>query len=59
MPVGSLAAGALAEVIGIRRTLFIGAMGYLLSNLWLVFSPIRHLRELPEATRTVAAGEGA
>lgn len=49
LPVGALAGGMIAEVIGMRITMFAGALGFLLSTLWLVFSPIRHLRDLPDA----------
>ena len=47
MPLGALAGGALAEAAGIRTALFAGAVGVLLSTLCLVFSPVRHIRELP------------
>jgi len=46
---GSLAAGALAERVGIRATLTIGVCGLLLPFLRLFFSPVRHLREAPTA----------
>ena len=49
LPLGSLAGGVLAQSIGIRQTMLIAALGYLLSTLWFTFSPIRHLRQLPEA----------
>ena len=52
---GALAGGAIAQAIGMRATLLAGALGFLLSGVWLVCSPIRHLRELPKA---VAATEG-
>jgi MFS family permease len=55
MPVGALAGGMIAQGIGIRATMFAGAAGFLLSTLFLIFSPIRHLRELPHAP-TLAAG---
>jgi predicted MFS family arabinose efflux permease len=44
LPFGSLCAGALAEVVGLRATLTVGAGGLLLSSLWLVLSPIRTMR---------------
>jgi MFS family permease len=47
LPVGALLGGALAEAIGMRGAMFVGAGGFLLSTLWLIFSPIRRLRELP------------
>jgi predicted MFS family arabinose efflux permease len=49
MPFGALAGGAIAQVLGVRTTMLAGAVGFLLSNLWLVFSPIRRMRELPAA----------
>ncbi|HTT64618.1 MAG TPA: MFS transporter [Bryobacteraceae bacterium] len=49
LPAGALLGGALAEVIGLRGAMFVGAGGFLLSTLWLVLSPIRSLRELPHA----------
>lgn len=44
---GSLLGGLLGESLGIVATLSIGAAGGLLGFLWLVFSPVRRLRELP------------
>jgi hypothetical protein len=49
LPAGALAGGAVAEVVGVRGAMFVGAGGFLLSTLWLIFSPIRRLRELPKA----------
>jgi MFS family permease len=49
LPLGALAGGAIAQTIGIRQTMLIGAFGYLLSTLRLAFSPIRHVRQLPAA----------
>jgi MFS family permease len=46
---GSLAAGALAERIGIRPTLALGVCGLLLPFLRLFFSPVRRLRAVPAA----------
>ena len=36
------------HVVGLRQTLVIGAIGGGLSFLWILFSPQRHLREMPE-----------
>jgi MFS family permease len=49
LPLGSLAGGAIAQTFGIRQTMLIATLGYLLSNLWFTLSPIRHLRQLPAA----------
>jgi predicted MFS family arabinose efflux permease len=46
---GALAGGAFAQAIGMRATLALGAVGVLLSALWLVFSPVRSRRQLAAA----------
>ena len=48
IPLGALTGGALANSIGLRQTMVIGAIGTALAVLWIVFSPQRHLREMPE-----------
>ena len=48
IPLGTLAGGALATWIGLRETIFVGAVGGASSFLWLLFSPQRHLRDMPE-----------
>ncbi|QSO51933.1 MFS transporter [Alicyclobacillus curvatus] len=45
--VGSVVAGVLGQFVGIRLTLTIAAIGMILSTMWLIFSPIRQMRELP------------
>jgi predicted MFS family arabinose efflux permease len=45
MPLGGLLGGFLSEIIGIRPTLLLAALGEILSVLWLVLSPVRSLRE--------------
>lgn len=45
MVVGALIAGFLGELIGLRETLAIGAIGMLLPFLRLLFSPVRNLDE--------------
>ena len=44
IPVGALAGGALAQYIGVRRSIFASAIGILLSSLWLIFSSVRELK---------------
>ena len=48
IPVGTLTGGALGTWIGLRETLVIGAIGSGASFLWILASPQRHLREMPE-----------
>jgi predicted MFS family arabinose efflux permease len=50
LPAGALLGGALGQAIGLRPAMFVGAVGFLLSTLWLICSPIRRLRELPKVT---------
>lgn len=48
LPLGALAGGALGEVLGLRETITLAAVGSLLSGLWVVCSPVRDLARLPE-----------
>lgn len=47
MPIGGLVAGALGTAIGVTPTLWIGAIGVVLSAVFVVFSPLLGMRELP------------
>jgi predicted MFS family arabinose efflux permease len=47
LPAGAVLGGALAGATGVRGAIATGGAGVLLSTLFLVFSPIRGLRELP------------
>jgi MFS family permease len=47
-PLGSLLGGALGTWIGLRETLWIGAVGATLGVIWLLPSPLLRMRELPE-----------
>jgi MFS family permease len=47
-PVGTAVGGALGATIGVRPTLWIATVGALAGVLWLLPSPIRTLREVPE-----------
>lgn len=44
IPLGSLLGGVLGEVLGLRPTLGVGAVGMLLPTVWLWFSPLRTIR---------------
>ena len=48
IPVGGLIGGVLGSTIGLRETIVVGAIGGGLSFLWILLSPQRHLREMPE-----------
>jgi MFS family permease len=47
-PLGSLVGGVLGSTIGLRPTLWIGAAGAIAGGLFLLPSPMPHLRKLPE-----------
>jgi len=55
IPFRSLLGRALGSTIGLRGTIVVGASGMLLAVLWMIFSPIRHLRTLPRASEDTAA----
>jgi MFS family permease len=61
-PLGSVVGGLLGSTIGLRPTLWIGAIGALAGVLWLLPSPIPGLRDLPEpedADRPILADQHA
>jgi MFS family permease len=49
MPLGGLVGGALSSTIGLRPTLWVGAVGMALAVLPVFLSPLRSMRELPVA----------
>jgi len=46
LPAGALVGGILAQHAGMRTAMLTGALGVPLSALWLIFSPIRRIRNL-------------
>jgi MFS family permease len=50
LPVAGLIDGVLGEVLGVRETAVLAAVGSLLSVLWMVFSPARKLEQMPDGT---------
>jgi predicted MFS family arabinose efflux permease len=46
--IGAIVGGILGDLIGVRPTLWLAVGGTLLAGLWLIFSPVRQLVELPE-----------
>ncbi len=47
IPLGNVVGGALGTWIGLRETLIIGSVGNGLAFLWILFSPMRDVREMP------------
>jgi hypothetical protein len=48
-PLGALTGGVLGEWIGIRPTVWVAVVGSDLGLLWLLFSPLPSLHEIPPA----------
>ena len=48
-PIGALIGGALGTVLGVQPALWIATVGAVAGTLWVLFSPIARMRELPEA----------
>lgn len=55
IPLGSLAGGLLGDLVGLRGTLLVGVFGMLLACLFVVVSPLRGLRTLPDDEHQPAA----
>jgi MFS family permease len=49
MPLGGLAGGVLGTVIGVRPTVLVAGLGMWAASLWLVFSPLMGMRDVPTA----------
>ncbi len=49
LPIGALVGGVLGSVAGLRTTLWIGAVGEALAGVWLLVSPMRGMRDFPDA----------
>lgn len=54
LPLGSLTGGVLASVIGVPATLWVAVIGGCLAGLWLFFSPLRGLRDIPHPAPNAA-----
>jgi hypothetical protein len=54
LPLGALAGGALGQVLGLRVTITLAAVGSVLSCLWVVCSPVRDLVRIPETASPAA-----
>ena len=47
LPLGGVTAGILSSALGVRPTLWIAVLGGCSSGLWLLFSPLRGMRDIP------------
>jgi MFS family permease len=57
IPLGTLLGGALAQVFTLRAALFVGAIGSIPTFLLVLFSPLRHMHEIPEAITPPTAAQ--
>ncbi|MEV6166181.1 MFS transporter [Streptomyces sp. NPDC052052] len=56
LPLGGLAGGGLATALGVRTTLWIAVIGGCCAGLWLFFSPLRSLHDIPLGASGTEAG---
>jgi len=49
LPLGGLLGGVLGSALGIRPTLWVAALGAWAAGLWVFFSPLRRMRDVPVA----------
>jgi len=47
LPLGSLAGGVLGTLIGVRPALWVGMIGSWAAGFWVLFSPLRRMRDVP------------
>lgn len=57
IPVGGVVAGALGTVVGIRPTLLIACVGTWAAGLWVLFSPLRGMRDFPHKRLVTGVAE--
>ena len=57
IPLGTLLGGALAQVFTLRAALFVGAIGSLPIFLLVLFSPLRHMHDMPAAITPPTAAQ--
>lgn len=55
-PVGAVLGGGLATWIGVRETLFVAGVGGCLAAAWVVFSPLRHIRDFADSVGSPRQG---
>ena len=56
LPIGALIGGVLGTALGLRPTLWIGVIGQVLAVGWLLASPMRSMRDFPDAIEETTAG---
>jgi len=59
LPLGGLLGGVLGSALGIRATIWVGVVGSWASALWVIFSPLRTMRDIQEPQAAEGAGSGS
>jgi MFS family permease len=57
IPLGTLAGGAIAQATTLRTALWVGAVLGMPTFLWVLLSPLRSIREMPEPVQEPTAAE--
>jgi MFS family permease len=57
LPIGALIGGVLGSFAGVRPTLWIGAVGEAVAGIWLLTSPMRTMRDFPDAPEASPAND--
>lgn len=50
LPIGAALGGVLGSQLGVRQTIWIGVSGIWLSGFWVLFSPLRRMRDIPSSS---------
>jgi MFS family permease len=58
LPLGSLAGGALGTLIGVRPALWVGMIGSWAAGFWVLFSPLRRMRDVSAGPETAGTAPG-
>lgn len=58
LPLGSLAGGALGTLIGVRPALWVGMIGSWAAGFWVLFSPLRRMRDVPAGPEPAGTAPG-
>ena len=49
LPLGAFTGGVLGDLIGVRNAIIVGLVGGAFASLFIMFSPVRRIREMPES----------
>jgi MFS family permease len=58
LPLGGLLGGVLGSVLGVRPTIWVGVIGSWVAGFWVLFSPLRRMRDIPRQDLPAAPAPG-